>query len=1593
MIKVFRYAIFLVLLNTINQYAQPLALYDFTQETGSYNEIASGTVLPAIDDEGFADIPIGFDFGYAGNLYSRFGVNTNGYIILGSDVPVEYIYAQYNYNNVILPLHIDLISDITGGQSELKYLLEGSPPNRVLTIQWKNWDPKLSYYEDSTFAVNFQVKLFETTNKIEFRYGFFQNNPPKFFQYYQPVVGLKGGSISEFRLREYDFNVYGWINSIEGSTIYSSMFVYDTIVPPAGLVYTFFPPGPVPMSYISSTVTQHNTTPVYLGDLNKEIVRIEINTEGNISPFALTQLNLNTFGSSNPATDISSAKVFYTAGDSSFNSSQQFGSTSVNPIGSFSVSGSQQLAFGKNYFWLCYDINSTASAGNVVDGQCTQLVLSGAGGSRIPLVLSPPGIRTILCREFIGLNQNSLQWPFGTSVQGRKTQILYTAEEIRATCVNCNIFGGIGFNFTGNAVKTLQNFQVRMKNTSLSSLNANFVQDSFKTVFSGTYTTSGPGWQFINLQNDFVWDGQRNIIVEICFQNSAVLPSPVPEVAGSSTTGNHTTLSAGSVTACGLNSGSAFNVKPDIKFVTSSTVTVTSQAVQSNTAQVLSGSVNNEVLKIPVVLKRCGIAPVNLTSLSFNTNGSTNPAGDISSAKVFYTGSSNIFSTGTQFGSAVNDPNGNFSFTGNIPLPNDTGYFWLSYDIRSTATHLNNVDAEFTSFTAGGNVVIPSITAPAGSRTINALGAMSGIYYIGSGMDFLTITQAVNSLNVRGISSTVTFLLTDTAYSSETYPIVIRNDVAGLAGGNYFIIKPAPGINVNITGLPPAGDNSIFKILGNNVIIDGSNLTGGSTRNLFINNIQRDLTNDGPRAVNIQSEGSIPVNNISIKNCRLRVKAYYDMNNGYGEVVKIGYRNSNAAYREFNGINIHNNEISGGVFGVYANANSAAGLHSLNLTVTDNNLDVNDTNRIRVSGVFAKGFDNSVVTGNSIGNFYSRSELHYHPDNNSCGIHINGDNTIIEKNRIFNIKIYWGYVEGIRTSGSNVKIANNFITDILSHLFETVGIFSYCYGKQLIVNNSVNIFGEPAADQSGSDERCLLLTRRVINTDTIFVKNNIFSVNIPNPERDCYLIEMYDSLNSPKNLISNNCYYFDAVHRPRFLFVSTSGGFALDSVFESWQSRTGLDKNSFCLNPGFISGSDLHINPAVLSVNGRGSYINGISDDIDGQSRPQGQSTTESPVDVGADQYTPLSFTGNNAILTGNVYKDGLYPVISKTSGSFTTVSAKVYPGVRSNFGSMSRFSGKSRDNLNSLDADHKYDRSSFIKVLHGSTDHFNSQTTPWIFWEFIGFTPVVEPIVLKFYYNEEQLATISELNLRIAVFNGATWDSTFAQNVNTDSNYIEVTFPDGYGWSSNPVFSLIYNENALPVLISGFTANILMRDVQLRWVTETEINNRGFYAERRMKLSDNSYTNWQQLGFIEGSGTTAFPVEYSYIDRKLGKGTYQYRLKQVDLNGNYEYHFQPVEQVIGNPAKFELGQNYPNPSNPVSKIDFTLPFKGKVSLKVYDLLGREVETLIDKELQADYYTAEFDGSNLGSGVYFYRLLVSGAEGNVSKTMKMMIIK
>ncbi len=198
-----------------------------------------------------------------------------------------------------------------------------------------------------------------------------------------------------------------------------------------------------------------------------------------------------------------------------------------------------------------------------------------------------------------------------------------------------------------------------------------------------------------------------------------------------------------------------------------------------------------------------------------------------------------------------------------------------------------------------------------------------------------------------------------------------------------------------------------------------------------------------------------------------------------------------------------------------------------------------------------------------------------------------------------------------------------------------------------------------------------------------------------------------------------------------------------------------------------------------------------------------------------------------------------------------------------------------------------------------------------------------------------------------------------------------------------------------LPVMLTHFNFTVRFNNVTLKWGTAWELNNSGFEVERKAPTNPpvGGTQEWLKVGFVSGHGTTSVPQNYAFNDNSLSTGTYHYRLKQVDFNGSCEYFNLNSDVVIGVPSKFHVSQNYPNPSNPKSKIDYEIPLNAKVSIKLYDLLGRQIIQIVDETKEAGYYTAEFDGTNLASGVYFYRIIAEGQGKSFNKTLKMVLIK
>lgn len=189
------------------------------------------------------------------------------------------------------------------------------------------------------------------------------------------------------------------------------------------------------------------------------------------------------------------------------------------------------------------------------------------------------------------------------------------------------------------------------------------------------------------------------------------------------------------------------------------------------------------------------------------------------------------------------------------------------------------------------------------------------------------------------------------------------------------------------------------------------------------------------------------------------------------------------------------------------------------------------------------------------------------------------------------------------------------------------------------------------------------------------------------------------------------------------------------------------------------------------------------------------------------------------------------------------------------------------------------------------------------------------------------------------------------------------------------------------PVELFSFNHFVDLRDVILNWITNSEQNNSGFEIQR---YSIENEQVWTSVGFVEAS-SGGDGSSYSFTDKGLSSGKYLYRLKQIDYNGNYEYHDLKNEVVIGIPAKFNLYQNYPNPFNPSTKIDFDIPYAAYVQLIVFDVTGKKVRTLVNEFRQPGYYTVNFESNS--SGIFYYALNVNTSVGKFASVKKMINVK
>jgi len=228
-------------------------------------------------------------------------------------------------------------------------------------------------------------------------------------------------------------------------------------------------------------------------------------------------------------------------------------------------------------------------------------------------------------------------------------------------------------------------------------------------------------------------------------------------------------------------------------------------------------------------------------------------------------------------------------------------------------------------------------------------------------------------------------------------------------------------------------------------------------------------------------------------------------------------------------------------------------------------------------------------------------------------------------------------------------------------------------------------------------------------------------------------------------------------------------------------------------------------------------------------------------------------------------------------------------------------------------------------------------------------------------------------------------------------------TVPKALSTITKITFSPTGGENPLPVELTSFTASANGNQVTLLWTTATEVNNYGFEIERTPLIppfgKGGTQGGWEKIGFVAGSGNSNSVKEYSFTDIPNHSSTrpvlggiqsFQYRLKQIDNDGKFTYS-KEIEVGDLRPSAFDLRQNYPNPFNPSTVISYQVPVDTKVTLKLFDILGKEIAVLVDQEQKAGFYNYQLSTTDyhLSSGVYICKM----SSGNYTSSIKMTIMK
>lgn len=1395
---------------------------------------------------------------------------------------------------------------------------------------------------------------------------------------------------------------------------------------------------PQNMQYVSSSAIAPSFTYTYRGDKKLLVLGAKVTTQYTLNPLQLNELKFALAGTTN-VNDLENLKVFYTGKSPNFIDTMQVGSTIATPVlGDNTFAGNVTLQTGDNYFWLVTDVKSNATVNNKVDAVFTAVKIGST--SYTPTVQSPAGDITIygytVYKEAFNDSLTTSWTKVGNYISAVKSSYYPTAtpyslpfmlkfDSYNASANTVNLLTSPIIDLSGRTTNdpAYVRFKIYRSDKKYNRYVKVFI-NSTKDTTNATLLGYVYGYKQINGWYDTLFtipasiNGAENYII---FKFVADWQANI--------------------------------YMDDIEITQySSPMQYVSSTVEQITGVVSPGEQNVPIVRLNVVMNGSA-NPKYVKQIKFSLNGTTNindiesatiyytgNSNTFSTAKKFGSTVTSLSANDIIVNDSINFQAGN-------------NYFWLAYNIKNTATVNNFVDGEIKSFDINGVNTTPSVTAPAGNRKIIGLtitkegfndatipatwSIITGSAYLSTkssgtfpsaapfeGTRFLSfnaynisyadrallaspqvdLTNRQNddpayvkfaifkstwtdyrSLRVfisegKDTTSNATLLGEEVGYSTTNqWNLINYNIPAQYKGKKYYILFKFTTLKANNDNiyvdaveyteylaqakidtvivtqnegkiLPP---KTKVQLMNFNVRVSGS----GTTFNLS--------------SVKIKPSGTTNFN--GIENLRL----YYTGNSSkYIDTMQVGNTVATIANQDYTFDKNITLKLGDNYFWLAVDVKATAQAGDIidaelkSITVNGNeltNFNGNPTQKLTVVTPLAGVY---TIDPNGTGNRNYKTFSDAVNDLNTLGI---------SDAVTFNVKAGSVFVDSIEitTSGLQNKTIK-FVKDGTG-----ANPIIKRYGTTAINDAIVRLVGVKYVEFDGIDleatsnkvEYGLALTAK----DTIGSGFNTFkNMNI----------KMYNSLKTyGVYSFSNTKDTLNSNRNNTFQNVNVNGAFI--GYYFVGLSNLLPDKNNK------IIGAN-----AKLQIQNIGS-ANALSTNFAyGIYLKNQQNVTISNVDIKGDTLSASRILGiyadDNSVNSGIIEKCTISNLISSSNQNYEYWGGiYIYNGnftIRNNV--ISGLVGKANnDNM----------RVSGIYLYSGTCNVYNnmiSNITAENYGKGNGTASVtgiyVHSGTHNLYYNSVRIANNSKNTNNIS-------GALYANNTATTKaiNNIFVNAAKG-----------TYNKAAVVVTNSALFNFASGSDYNNYYIDTTDAKNYILHYGTNGVKGLKSYKNWATGGVDKNSKSfipafkTIVEATYDDLHLNLTQKDENYIGTPIagittDIDGDTRNATLPyigadeLPIALSNevadmlPTTYELYQNYPNPFNPSTVIRFALPVESKVTLKVYNILGQEVATLIDGEMVAGYHKVVFNANNLSSGVYFYRLDAN----KFSKTMKFMLVK